>query len=114
MRSATMPMNDELDRCVEICTTCARTCLRTLYRHCLPMGGAHASEPHVQVMTDCSEVCRLAADFMIRGSPRHGWVCALCAELCQACADECATMDGMEACVTACRRCADACRAMAA
>lgn len=113
MKPSPMHTNDT-DHCGELCLACATTCSRALYRHCLTVGGRHAAAPHVQLMTDCSEICTVAANFMTRGSSRHTRLCAICADICQACADDCATLEGMEDCVSACRQCAAACRAMAA
>lgn len=112
MTPTSMSMN-EIDHCSELCAACARTCVATLYRHCLTVGGRHVAAPHVQLMTDCSEICTVAANFMIRGSTRHSQICAVCADICQACADDCANLEDMDDCVSACRLCADACRAMA-
>ncbi len=112
MNSAPMLMS-EVDRCGDQCVACARACVKALYHHCLTAGGAHVAVPHVQLMTDCSEMCTVAANFMTRGSPRHAAVCSLCADLCQACAEDCATLGGMEESVSACQECAKSCRAMA-
>jgi hypothetical protein len=111
MSSAAQPMS-MIDQCGELCLRCARICQQELYRHCLTAGGRHATAPHVQVMTDCSAICQLAAGFLQRGSPRHWEVCGVCASICDDCADSCAGLDGMQACVEACRACAAACRAM--
>lgn len=114
MQSKSKSMNETTDECSARCADCARACVTALYRHCLTAGGRHVAAPHVQLMTDCSEICTVAASFMNRGSPRHTRICAVCADICEACADDCATLDGMEDCVAACRRCAESCRAMAA
>lgn len=113
MQPATSPVS-EIDRCCALCLRCAETCVRHLHHHCLPAGGRHAAAPHVQVMTDCSGICRLAADFMMRGSPHHWEVCGVCAAICDECAESCAALEDMQACVDACRACAAACRDMAA
>ena len=39
---------------------------------------------------DCAAICRLAAGAMARSSGMSKAVCALCADACQACGDECA------------------------
>jgi hypothetical protein len=64
---------------------------------------------------DCAQVCQMAVAFMAGGSDYAGAACRLCAEICDACAQECARhdVDHCQQCAEACRRCAQACRAMA-
>ena len=65
---------------------------------------------------DCAAICRTAAGFMARGSELSPTLCRTCAEVCQACGDECLRhpMDHCQDCAQACHRCAEACRQMAA
>jgi len=62
----------------------------------------------IRLDMDCAAMCRVAAGFMARGSARAPTVCLLCAEICEACAAECAKHEADH-----CRRCAEACRACA-
>lgn len=84
-----------------------------IFEHCLKTGGKHVQPEHLKLMADCAQICRTAADFMIRNSPRHGLVCRACAEICEACARDCESVGEMEECVSACRRCAASCEQMA-
>ena len=81
--------------------------------HCLERGGRHAEPTHFRLMMSCVEICRASAHIMLTGSEAHRASCAACAEICNACAESCAPLDGMEACVSACRACAESCRKMA-
>lgn len=95
--------------------SCHRICEETI-THCLYVGGAHADPDHIRLLMDCADICRTAADFMVRGSRFSPSISALCADVCEACAADCErfTDDAqMVACVQACRRCAQACREMA-
>ncbi len=96
---------------IQLCWECRATCQETLYQHCLDMGGEHVAAAHVKAMTDCIEICQVAADFMTRRSPLHMVVCAACAAICSACATSCDHIAGdtMKACADLCRRCAKAC-----
>lgn len=100
--------------CIEACNDCADAC-----DHC---AAACLQEDNVKIMTrcialdiDCAQICRLAASTMARGSEFAYQLCALCADLCEACGAECAkhAMDHCQECAAACRRCAQECRAMA-
>lgn len=102
-------------QCIEACNACATAC-----NHC---AAACLQEPDVKRMarcialdTDCGATCQLATAAMARGSTNAQAICALCADICQACGDECAkhSMGHCQECADACRRCADECRRMSA
>jgi hypothetical protein len=99
--------------CIEACNACAGAC-----DHCAT---ACLQEPDPKPMArcvaldiDCAAACRLAAGAMARDSELASEICALCAQVCDACGDECGKhdMDHCKACAAACRRCADECRRM--
>jgi hypothetical protein len=102
-----------MQSCIDQCTHCHDICLRAATTHCLETGGEHARPEHLKLMFDCADICRMAADFMLRGSPRHAAVCGLCAEICEECANDCERVGDMRDCVEACRACAESCREMA-
>jgi hypothetical protein len=94
--------------CAEACDHCAASCLR---------------ETNVELMTlcieldlECSSLCKTAALSMQLESQHANRVCELCADVCNACADECEKHDNdhCQACAAACRRCAEMCASMAA
>ncbi|MBN9373611.1 four-helix bundle copper-binding protein [Hydrogenophaga sp.] len=100
--------------CVDACNTCADAC-----DHC---AAACLQEPDIKMMArcialdmDCAAICRMAAGYMARGSEFAKCLCQLCAEVCQACGDECAKhqQEHCQACAKACQQCADECRRMA-
>ncbi len=102
-----------LQNCLKICWDTRHHCQQTLAQHCLPKGGAHAADAHVEAMIDCIEICQVAADFLTRKSPMHTSVCAAAANICDAAADSCETfVDDKEMlhCAEICRACAKACR----
>jgi hypothetical protein len=108
-------MHDHYRSCIEACNACADAC-----DHCAT---ACLAEPDVKMMArcialdiDCAAICRLAAGSMSRGSELAQSICGLCADVCEACGEECAKHDHMQhcrACAEACRRCAEECRRMA-
>lgn len=109
-----MPNLEAMQECITNCWECRTECLKTLYRHCLEQGGKHSARDHVRIMSDCIEICQTAADFMVRESPLHTFICEACAAVCEACAESCAEIGGeeMEKCAEACQRCAASCRQM--
>src|SRR5262249_8194208 len=108
--------NTKLQQCIADCGNCQETCLATV-AHCLMLGGKHAEAEHIRVMLDCAEICQVAANFMLRRSSYHNYVCGVCAEICEKCAQSCEAIAGddqqMKQCVENCRRCAQSCREMA-
>jgi hypothetical protein len=107
-------ISSEALACIEACQSCHAVCVETL-THCLTMGGEHADAAHIRTLLDCAQICATSADFMLRGSPMHGSVCDVCADVCNECAASCAALDGpeMQRCAEECRRCAEHCREMA-
>lgn len=97
-----------------ICWECRTECMKTLFHHCLVMGGKHAEPKHVKLMTDCIQICQTSADFMTRGSTLHASICGACADVCEACAASCEAIGGdeMKHCAELCRKCAKSCREM--
>ena len=102
----------EMNKCIDECLNCHRTCLRTSMSHCLEMGGRHVQPEHFRLMLNCAEICQTAANFMLSASPMHGAVCAACAEVCAACEKSCEDVGDMQECVQACHACAASCRQM--
>jgi hypothetical protein len=77
----------DLDGCVDLCQSAHRTCVEAML-YCLGRGGAFADADHIRLLPDCADICQTTADFMLRQSPLHGSVCAVCAEVCDQCAVE--------------------------
>jgi hypothetical protein len=112
-RRTQMP-NSKFNACIQACNTCAVAC-----NHC---AASCLKEEDVKMMArcialdmDCAAICQLAAAAMARGSEHARHFCAECADVCQACGDECARhdMDHCQACAKACHECARECRKMA-
>lgn len=110
-------LSREMQQCIEDCLRCHGVCLQTA-SHCLELGGKHADPAHIGLLLDCSEICRTAANFMLRSSDHHQRICSVCAEICRACADDCERMAGddsmLQQCAMECRRCQQSCERMAA
>lgn len=102
-----------LQCCIDSCLQCYRTCLSMATNMCLAEGGRHAGSAHISLMLGCAEICRTAAHFMIMESRLHQKICAVCADVCEACAVSCQQIGDMGECVEICRHCADNCRRMA-
>ena len=100
--------------CKQLCWECRTECQETLTAHCLEMGGDHVAPEHVKLMLDCIEICQTAADFMVRKSSLHPYICQACAVVCEACAQTCEEFEEekMKHCAETCRRCAESCREM--
>lgn len=104
----------KLQNCIDQCWTCRHECQKTLYNYCLQEGGQHVEQEHVKLMTDCIQICQIAADFMVRNSKYHMNICETCAKICEACAKSCAQMTEpeMQKCSQVCFECATTCKEM--
>jgi hypothetical protein len=67
MQQIRMEHSPEAQKCIDNCLNCYSTCTQTTAQ-CLQMGGEHTEASHLTIMADCTEVCALSADFMLRGS----------------------------------------------
>lgn len=107
-RHSDSPMQEAIQACLD----CNRVCMDTVFLH-LNRGGANLDADQFRMLLNCAEMCRTSASFMQRGSPLHGRVCSVCAEVCEACVDSCAQAEGLGECIEMCRTCAKSCRSMA-
>lgn len=105
-------MHDEKSKkMVQDANHCASICLATA-QHCLQQGGNHADPKHINMLTDCAQICQTLAHFASRDSTHTGSVAKVCADICQACAKNCDSFKDdaqMQQCATACRTCAETC-----
>jgi hypothetical protein len=76
---------------------------------CYSLCRQHAAS---RLMEDCAEICRATADFMLRGSAHSAALRAVCAKICEDCAESCADAPRLADCARACRGCAQSCRAL--
>lgn len=103
---------ERIRRCIDRCIECHKVCLETA-THCLEHGGEHAEASHLRLLLDCADICHTSAQFMLRGSDLHVETCAVCADVCERCAEACAQFgndEQMRQCADVCRACADSCR----
>ncbi|GCE45964.1 hypothetical protein EI42_01323 [Thermosporothrix hazakensis] len=104
-----------LQQCIQECHECHASCLQTL-QYCIQQGGKHVELDHIRLMQDCSQMCQMCEDFMLRQSPLYAALCTLCAQICLRCAESCEKVDPndaqMKACAEHCHRCAQTCQQM--
>lgn len=96
-------LSNETRRAIEACMRCHAVCHAMAMTHCLETGGEHLRPQHFRLMMTCAIVCQAAADLMSHKSEYNHSMCALCARVCEACAQSCEKLSGMELCVEACR-----------
>lgn len=99
---------DALNNCAAECNHCATACLDEqdvkMLARCIKLD------------TDCAAICSLTASFIARGSEHSEHLLRECADICNACAEECEKhqhMDHCKRCAEACRACAEECSSMA-
>lgn len=99
--------------CIQACEQCANACDHCATA-CLSEADVGAMARCISLDMDCAALCRLAAGYMARGSEMAYALCQCCADVCDACGDECGkhAHEHCQACARACKQCADACRRM--
>lgn len=104
----------EHQSCIDACIQCAQECEHCAHA-CLGEQDVKKMAECIRLDKDCAEVCWSAAGFMSRGSQFVQQICAVCADICEACATQCRKhkMDHCQRCADACERCAEECRQMA-
>jgi hypothetical protein len=99
--------------CIDACLRCAAIC-----NHC---ASSCTKEDDVKMMADCIQLdmecaamCYAAAQLMSLGSDRAMDVCRICAEMCEACGEECGKHQNehCQECARMCQQCAEECRHM--
>ena len=105
----------EYQACIEACLKCAALCNHCA-SSCLQEEDVDMMKKCIQLDMECAAICYTAAQLMSLGSSKAEAICHLCADICNACGEECAQHTGMEhcqECAKACRACAEQCMAMA-
>lgn len=100
--------------CIEACYACADACDHCM-TSCLAEADSKSMARCIALDVDCAQLCRLVSAYMARDSEHATVLCATCADLCDACGEECEKFTDMEhckQCAEACRQCAQACRQM--
>ena len=112
---ATNPLQDsDTAHCIRNCLTTHKACLETLH-YMLTQKSTHFQGKHVTLLQLCADTSDLSAKMMIADVEFHQQSCALCFELCQACAEECERYPEdaeLRRCADLCRQCAESCQAM--
>lgn len=94
--------------CIAACDTCIRECLALVSPVAIP--GDVASSIRLKRLLDCAHICQVTVDFIKRSSAWQTELCALCGDVCDACAAILLRADPDSSCGAACRDCAEACR----
>lgn len=78
--------------------------MNTHTQHPSPPGGS--VPPSSRRRLSHTELCQSSANSVLSASPKHGRVCLICAEACEACAKSCEQVGDMRECVDECQSCA--------
>lgn len=103
-----------VQNCIDACIACADACDHCADA-CMHEANVYAMIDSISLNIDCSEICRLTAGYVARGSKNAPLICEACATICERCQIECSKYqtEQCRACAEACRTCMEACRALA-
>ncbi|HKC67314.1 MAG TPA: four-helix bundle copper-binding protein [Bacteroidia bacterium] len=100
------PLLTILADCASACNYCSTACLAE--------EDVKKMADCIKLDMDCTEICRITASFIARGSDHAKHLLKECAEICTKCAEECGKhkTKHCQECAEACRKCAEACKAV--
>jgi len=107
------PATDKYQACIDACAKCTQACYECFHA-CLQEPDLNARRNCVCALVGCAMMCQMSVGMMSmngRFSEQH---CALCAQVCEHCAQECAMFKDPHCvkCAEICRKCAQECRGM--
>jgi uncharacterized protein DUF326 len=107
--------HEKYQSCIDACNDCMIACEHCA-TECLHEDDVKMMARCIELDRACAIICATAARSMASGSEFAGRICGICAEICQACGNECAKHKAQHCqdCAKACHRCAEECRKMAA
>lgn len=81
-----------MQQTIEACITCMEAC-NHCFTKCLEESAHHDLSGCIRLDRECADICALAAKAMQTDSPFLKEICALCADICEACGTECEKHD---------------------
>lgn len=110
--------HESFQACIDACNKCMVSCEDSL-TICLQQKDIKPFARAMKLERYCADMCRMAAAFMARSDENTqtfvNKFTTLCAEICEACAEECGKqpkLKHLQKCSDACEACAQECRKM--
>ncbi|MDG5789369.1 four-helix bundle copper-binding protein [Evansella sp. AB-P1] len=96
-----------LHECMEACSHC--------FDSCLEEKDLNGMAECIRLDRECADICGYLEQALLRGTPFASQLAKVCAEICEACGNECKkhSHDHCQKCAEACFRCAEECRKLA-
>lgn len=113
--SSRVLQNEKYQNCIDTCNACADSC-EFCATSCLREQDVKMLERCIQLNRECASICYTKSQVMSLDGEHVREICRVCADICDACAQECEKhkqMDHCQRCAEACRICAAECRKMA-
>ncbi len=104
------------EACAKKCLECYAVCTNAL-EYCITKGGKYIEADLLRLLRVTAELCQTNAFLLLSHSKYHNRTCAVCAELCDACAASCEPFQQDELladCAQTCRDCSTSCLSMSA
>ncbi len=100
--------------CIDACGRCAQACWEC-FEACLNEQDLKARAGCVKMLVECARMCEMSMGGMSANARFAKQHCSLCAEVCDACAQDCNMFldEHCQKCAQECSACAQECRNMA-
>lgn len=104
---------NKIQSCIDACAKCTQACYECFHA-CLNEPDLSARKDCVSMLVECAMMCQMSVATMSMNGKYLNEHCALCAVICDKCAEECAMFneDHCRKCAEICHMCADECRKM--
>ncbi len=106
--------HEQFQHCIDECIKCMLAC-NHCYDACLKEDHLAGMKECIRLDRECADICTFSAQAMSRNSSYVKELCRICADVCEACGNECKKHEEehCQRCADACFSCAKVCRAMA-
>ncbi len=105
--------NNAMQSCIDACVKSAQACYEC-FEACINEPDLTARKNCISTLVECAMMCQMSAAMMSIGGKFSKAHCKICADLCEACANECEMFkdNHCKKCAQICRECAAECRKM--
>ncbi|AWI12611.1 hypothetical protein B4064_1172 [Caldibacillus thermoamylovorans] len=99
---------------INIIQHCATTCDHMI-THLTNHEEMNNRRLQLQLLRDCADICHVTASFIARNSHLNKMMAQICAQICEACGNECSKFNDRHSqhCAQVCYHCAQECRSFA-
>ncbi|MDK2809245.1 MAG: hypothetical protein PWP24_1983 [Clostridiales bacterium] len=107
-------VNQKNQACIDACTKCSQACYECFHA-CLNEPDVKERIQCICMLVECAMMCQMSVSMMSMHGKFEMAHCAICADVCDACAKECGGFSDQhcQECAAICKNCSKECQNMA-